>query len=849
MTRLAYGLLPAGAFAAALTACAPGGPATDLPPNLGNDGGGVDSGLDARSHSCDGGGDGCAPATLPPESVSAGGHCTLTSECKAGLYCGADGTCDASGAAGVGDTCSTTASCVRGAVCYRATPGLYGVCALPVGTTLPAGQDGLDGGDGATGGSGTAQGVGGKCTTLLDCEAGLACSASGTCQLGVPGAGLPVPWAGVTCNDAVPADAGTAVRAYFEVPASDGTPPYDFFRLPFPNDIRRDPTTHKLNLTGFPHPGTALLGFDIVELYAQQSESDLDGFGTNQQVYFRFSASINLDTLTVGTGGSVQMYDLTAGGPTDSISILAGTGGDRYLCPNNLKVTTGGPMTPGHTYAVTLSTAIQDTSGHAVARDADFGAMLGSAAPSNPVLASAFAAYAPLRTFLTAQHIDPATLIDASVFTTQSATTEVPLLRTAIRAASAPTASGFVLCAPGVVSPCDDGLTGAAHVRGCVNPPSTTFDELQGQITLPIMQQGTRPYTTLGQGAIQLDATGTPVVQGTEPVCVSITVPHGVTPPSGGWPVILYAHGTGGDYLSGIQEGLPAAASQITLSGSTSAQFAFVAYDGVMTGPRRGAGVTQSPDTLFFNFANPVAARDNVLQGAADVFSLVWALETVSLMNLPAMGTNTAFDPTQIYFMGHSQGSTVGLPAAPFEPGLAGMVFSGAGGDLREALVTKQSPVDLANLTPYVLQDAPVDATHPALNLFQAFIERSDAINYGGALLQNLPMGAKARPLLQTYGIGDTYTPAPTLQAVAQAIGLNAAGPVLGTSPWPSGTPLALPVTNNFETSSGSVTAALIEGDPMGAYDGHFILFDNPTIETRVMKFLGTAQAGMATIE
>jgi hypothetical protein len=815
----------------------------------------VDGGVDGTT--CKGGSCDAAPrmgcdggSCVPPMSVDAGGHCTFTADCVAGTYCGADGTCDAAGDGGAGATCTSTADCVRGAVCYRASPGLYGVCTAPDGVTIPAESDGGYDAGFVTGGPGTAQGLGGPCKTLLDCAAGLACSpTTNTCEPGVPGEGLPVPWSGVTCNDAVPADAGTSIRAYFELPAADGTPPYDFFRLPFPNDVRRNPTTGHINLTGFPDPGTALLGFDIVAAYVSQSEADLDGFGTNQEIYFRFSGEIDFNSLTLGTGGTIQTYDLTAGQPTLSVSYNAATSGNHYICANNIKISVG-TMVPGHTYGVTLGTGITDSVGHPVVADAQFPPMLSATAPTDSSLTAAYAAYAPLRSYLASQQINPSTILDATVFTTQQVTTEVPAIRTAIRAKTPPTASGFVLCSEGgPVSPCDDGLTGAAHVRGCIPPFSTAYDQLQGQVTIPIMQQGTRPYSTVGQGAIELTDGGVPIIQGTEEVCVSITVPHGVTQPAAGWPTILYAHGTGGDYLSGIQEGLAAAVTSIAIDGNAPAQFAFVSYDGVMTGPRAGTNVTQPADTLFFNYANPVAARDNVLQGAADVFTLVWGLETITLPNLPASGTTTAFDPTHVYFIGHSQGSTVGLPAAAFELGLAGMVFSGAGGDLRETLVTKTNPVDIAALTPYVLEDSPVDSTHPALNMFQAFFERADPLNYGGLLLLNLPMGMTPRPLVQTYGLNDTYTPDPTLQEVGDAIGLPAAGPTVGTMPWPGGSPLMLPVSKNFATASVNVTAAVVEADPMGAYDGHFVLFDNPTLQSEVMQFLGTAATGTATIQ
>ena len=50
-------------------------------------------------------------------------------------------------------------------------------------------------------------------------------------------------------------------------------------------------------------------------------------------------------------------------------------------------------------------------------------------------------------------------------------------------------------------------------------------------------------------------------------------------------------------------------------------------------------------------------------------------------------------------------------------------------------------------------------------------------------------------------------------------------------------------------TTTGNVTAALLEADPMGAYDGHFVLFDDPPLQTEVFQFLGTAATGTPTIE
>ena len=47
-------------------------------------------------------------------------------------------------------------------------------------------------------------------------------------------------------------------------------------------------------------------------------------------------------------------------------------------------------------------------------------------------------------------------------------------------------------------------------------------------------------------------------------------------------------------------------------------RFAVLSFDGVMHGPRRGSDL--SPEDLLFNVRNPAAARDNSLQGGADLF-------------------------------------------------------------------------------------------------------------------------------------------------------------------------------------------------------------------------------------
>src|SRR5439155_27339102 len=142
--------------------------------------------------------------------------------------CGADGL----GAAGA--SCQTNADCAKGLRC--ALVGFSAKCA-PEGT--------VD--------------VGGACKTSSDCFGGLAClGAKCTVPLpGIPPFGLPT-WPGESCD----ADDAAAI-SYFRVPRGAGDK--DFYRLPFPNDIRTK-NGHP-DLTGHPKPGTELLGFDPVDRY------------------------------------------------------------------------------------------------------------------------------------------------------------------------------------------------------------------------------------------------------------------------------------------------------------------------------------------------------------------------------------------------------------------------------------------------------------------------------------------------------------------------------------------------------------------------------------------------------
>ncbi len=752
----------------------------------------------------------CTAGTCQPTGMgTAGSSCQLTGDCAAGLYCSTGRTCTAAGTAAEGGRCSSTASCMGGLVCV--VEGFSGHCAR------------AGGGD-----------LGDMCMRPEECLAGLSCLeqfGSYSCQSGQAtppgGGGAPLPppipgfWPGETCTD----DMGP-VRAYFDVPrgtTADG----DFYRLPFPNDVRK--TATGLDLSRHPHPGTAL-SVDIIDRYLRASETDLNGFSTNPTVFFRFSKPYNWSSVDA----AVRIVDITPTSPsfgnTTSLSWLTTAGPiTRYICPNWLAMRPphGGPLRPRTTYAAIVASTLVPDAGGTYQRSADLDALLAATPPSDAALAPAYAAYAPLRAWLASSMTDPTTILNVAVFTTQDPEAMVPKLRDAVRAAPMPAVTDLTVCDGSRPSPCDDGTP----ERAC-SPMSTAFVEIHGHISLPIFQAGTAPYERPEDGGgIMTDAAGLPVVARTEQVCFAMTVPRGVAPPTEGFPVVLFAHGTGGAFTNAVRNGVAEALSTGD-AGGMPVRAATFAIDMPQHGSRRGAS-TRGPDELFFNFLNPRAARDNVMQGSADLMASVRFLESYAAdMAASPTGMPIDFDATRVVLFSHSQGSTHASLMLPYEPGVRAAILSGNGGDLTESLLHKTQPIDIAAAVPYALLDGYIDDMgrprlsvgdfHPVLAIFQGYFDRVDPVNYARRLQTEPIMGAPGRHVFMTYGLGDTYSTPETMGAYANASSMAIIGPVYERWEMPG---VMVPVSGNVTIGMNMFTLGVRQYRPNPGDDGHFVAF------------------------
>lgn len=714
-----------------------------------------------------------------------GGACWATRDCQNGLYCSPFGTCVTAGQGAEGDVCSTDGECASGLRCDLR--GFGGVCAP----------------------SGAAE-VGEACATSTDCLAGLWCGVGSVCRQ------LPIafpPFTGVECQPP-----GGAFRVYFEVPRP-GQPPADFFRLPFPNDARVS-AAGALDMSDFPRPGPTPLGVDLAQLYVDALVADFEGFASTAVTTFRFSGEVSFDS----TSDAVELFDVTAG-PSFGNALgrrwSYSSGRNRYVCENRLVVRNelASPLLPGHTYAVILRSTITSEDGAATAgQDADFTALLGATRPDgDEALARAWDAYQPLRDLMTTTGASPDAWAAAAVFTVQDTTGHMERLAAAVGAQPAPVLKDLTLCDTGVASPCDDG----SGARACP-AASPAFHEVHGRMSVPIFQEGTAPYLTPADGGGIVESGGVPQLVRTEDVCFALTIPKGAAMPASGWPLMVYHHGTGGSMRSFINDGVAA-----ELAGA-SVPVAVLGFDGVNHGARRGAS-TEKPDNLVFNALNPRAARDNFLQGAADILQAFRVAGVVVDAATSPTGEALAFDAARVTYFGHSQGATSGELALAFTGAAPAVILSGTGSFLTYSLLEKTSPVNIKAGMQFLFGET-VDGfggDHPVMTLFQTYFERSDPVNYAPLILRAPPAGVPTKHVFMSYGTNDTYTPRAVQQTNARGLGVPPVAPILPDEDYEIAA-IQRPVSLNLTGGDGAQRTAVCVQYPNGDYDGHFVAVENP---------------------
>lgn len=604
--------------------------------------------------------------------------------------------------------------------------------------------------------------------------------------------------------------------ALFTACGSTGTaiPYYDpdggLLDAPWPTDDRLSETG--LDLDGFPNPDDIPLLRSYVD-----AASELPGWGTAAPIYVPFSQPPESgelpsprESMLVDNGLILANIDPASDRYGELIplqwELLTA---DAFTQHDQLVVSPlmGVPLAPATTHAVIVTTTL-------AVPDDTFVDRLGS----DPAMA-------PLDDALGDLDLKARNVAVATVFTTRDPLDEMDRLVAAVRDLAPPALSQTV-------------------VEGESFPFYRTFT---GSVEAPLWQHGEIPYADEG-GEFRFDDQGTPILAEMVDLRLTVSTPLDLNDvPPAGFPVVLYAHGTGGDYqtFADASGGLEPA-SLMARAGMVG-----IGFDQPLHGPR-GNDAT-NVDFHSFNYLNPTSARANFRQGGLDVVWLVQALRAGEIVFTTDSGEDIPIDSQRVLFEGHSQGGLTGGLVLPWlGDDLSGAVLSGAGGGLAITVVKRKDPLDIAALigTLVGLDDADrLSQVHPVVGMVQLIAEETDPLNYAPYYFsRDRGYSTRPAPVLLTSGQFDLQTDHETAEAMATAALMPPVSPVWNRTE-------AMDILGlTTEASPARDTVVGFDGQPLTAgfsqwEDGdHFVIFDDRDAALMVQGFLTSAAEGDAVV-
>lgn len=636
-------------------------------------------------------------------------------------------------------------------------------------------------------------------------------------------------------------DEGPA-SSIFVVPASlSELSAEHFFDHPFPSDLRKD-ASGKVVYEGFYDPFQSV----ILRDYVAATKGLLDGFSPAAASYLRFSADVDPASLPKDPGASVlaeasvQLVDVDPASPERGkrrpIDTAFRAPAGVYIPKDTLAVLPlpGVPLRPKTRYALVATTALKTTRSVSFAPSTDLAEVLGSRPPTERTAATR-KLFDPALDELGRAGIGKEKIVHLTVFTTNDPTEELFKVADALKTqVPAPTAKDLV-----------------------AKDQNASYDLYEGNYgPTPNYQSGDIPFAQKG-GAFVPGPDGTPVLQGTFDVrfAIAIPKPDKCPEPESGYPLVVYAHGTGGDYRSFLSRSIAPILADACL--------ASVGTDQIFHGTRPGAPPDSDPNKegniqlLFFNLNNPTAARTNGRQSAIDVAQET-RLFAETGFRVPAevsrSGKEVKIDGKKLLFYGHSQGGLNGPLFMAASPAVRGGVLSGTGSLITIALLEKTQPqpsVAGALKTLLSLTDPEeakeLDLFHPVVNLAQAIVDTTDPIHYMGRIIQRPRDGFAPKSIFETEGIGpdgkgDTYAPPHGIEVGSVALGLPRQAPGIfprREAPFAGLGDVTVPpggLSGNL--ANGQASGVLAQYVPKPGSDGHFVAYDIPEAKSQIVKFL-----------
>jgi hypothetical protein len=629
-------------------------------------------------------------------------------------------------------------------------------------------------------------------------------------------------------------------RAIYVVPESlDTLSEETFFDHPWPSDLRKD-ADGTLHFDGYPNPRLK----PILKEYIESVKGILDGFSPVAAGYLRFTVPLDADSLpatpldALEADASVQLIDIDPSSPEHGqrrpVTVYFRRDEGAYWQKNTLAFmpTLGFPLLPHTRYALVVTDRVRAADGGRVTASEDLAEVL-DRKPAEGAKVSARAALADAVTEIEGAGIAATSIVHLAVYTTSDPVAETQKIRDWVRASY----------------PAPDVIAGSWVAKEVV---TGLMDVYEGQYgPTPDFQEGKIPYVQYGDGgAFRFDQSGEPILQREYDLRFALTVPAAdkCPMPTEGYPIVVYAHGTGGNYRSFIgpkDEGNNLAKRCIATMG----------IDQIFHGTRPGAGVG-TPEVVFFNVQNPEAVRANGPQSAIDVVQQA-RLFTETKITVPASvsrtGSEIRFDPTRLCFMGHSQGGLNGPLFLAIDDQARGGVLSGSGSMISITLLEKNEPVDVAGLVKTVFlgltqnEFEELSPLHPAMSLAQNMVDPADPIHYVPRIARRPHDGFAPKSVLMTEGVnadgkGDSYTPPHGTEVQAIALGLPPQSPVIhpiAELEWSDLSVVDVPAAGlSGNLAGGKASGILAQWEADKASDGHFVIYDIPAAMTQATGFM-----------
>jgi dienelactone hydrolase len=574
--------------------------------------------------------------------------------------------------------------------------------------------------------------------------------------------------------------------------------------------------------------------------------SALDGFSTTAP----WSTTFNMPLLAASVGANVHVFQVNLTGPggavTGVVRELAPV--DEYIvafAPSDptartLAIVPTRPLEEMTSYMAVITTGVQDATGHPIRASLPYllakrttPLCAGGQSTVAALPASQACALEPLRLLTNAQEAAaaaagiPADTIALSwVMTTQSTTVSLQAIDSVIE--QSPPATTHLAPTGKTLGDLGVGLPPVADIYiGTIDLPYYLSAPSEANPAAPLNEfwHGA-PGGYIPQCAgFGLDPTSTnitycnpfPVATSTQTVPVVLTLPNarsGRSKPASGWPVVIYQHGITRNRTDAFAiaatmaaQGFAVVAIDLPLHGITDTASPFYVgntpfaalgahertfdldFQNNSTGAPGPDDAIDPSGSWFINLQSLLTSRDNLRQGAADLFELAHAVPSMHY------SAGNDFDGSRIAFVGQSLGSIVGTMFLSIDPNVSVGVMNVPGGGIARLL--DGSPTFGPRIRAG-LAAAGVEAGTPDYDAFmvaaQTAVDSGDPINFniasaadkrilmqevvgGGDVLpdQVIPNSVPGAPLSGTEPLIATYDLAPISQSTQSADGIRGA--------------------------------------------------------------------------